>query len=117
MALLYLADRETSGTGTTVACLGPCTRVVPQCVTDFVVDVVPEQTAEQRLREVEAADAASVARLVRGVSVALTPPPPSTNPLKVSSRCLLIAFYGLWLGGCGSWRAASSCCTQPVFPR
>ena len=41
---------------------------------DFVVGVVPEQTSEQRMREVESAsaDAASVARLVRRVAVAAT---------------------------------------------
>ena len=73
-ALLWLADRETSGVGTIAPCLCYYTRAGQRRMPDFVVGVVPEQTSEQRMREVESAsaDAASVARLVRRVAVAAT---------------------------------------------
>ena len=66
LALLWLtlAAGATSGTGTTAAFQYRSTQVLI-----LGVAVVLLQSAEQRCREVEAADAASVARLVRGMSV------------------------------------------------
>ena len=65
--------------------------------------VVLWQSVDQRRREVEAADAASLSRLVRGVGVVAALP--HNTPLLCF---VLIMFVLLWSGGCGAWRFANS---------
>ena len=62
--------------------------------------VVP-QSAEQVCREVEAADAASVARLVRVDAR-------NTRGGYVCSVHVYVGLVVAWSGGCGSWSAAKS---------
>ena len=104
--LLWLADREARGAGTTTArllrsqvwCGAGMTRVA------LPVAVVG-QSAEQVCREAEAADTASVARLVRGVCCCQTR---TVFMLRfVLTMCNGVVVMA-WSGGCGSWRAASS---------
>ena len=64
------------------------------------------QSAEQVCREVEATDAASVARLVRGVLCCLSP---TGHAMIVIVRLDVHDVTVMaWSGGCGPWRAASS---------
>ena len=67
--------------------------------------VVP-QSAEQVYREVEAADAASVARLVRVDAR-------NTRGGYVCSVHVYVGLVVAWSGGCGSWSAAKSSGAQP----
>ena len=67
VALLWLTDRETSDAGTATDCLSQSWMRCGAVLTRLAVAVVSWQSAEQRCREMEASDAASVARLVRGV--------------------------------------------------
>ena len=67
LALLWLAESETSEAGTTTDVRLIGTTLLALRVLLSVSLRRCWQTAEQRCREVEAADVASVARLVRGV--------------------------------------------------
>ena len=67
MALLWLAESETSDAGTTTVMFVRLHMCCGTGMARLAVAVVLWQSAEQRRREMEAADAASVARLVRGV--------------------------------------------------
>ena len=67
------------------------------------------QSAEQRRCEVEAADTASVARLVRGVSMS------GTLRRCVTSAHMSVGVVVAWSGGCGCWTAAKSSGAQPMF--
>ena len=88
MALLWPAEDETSDTGMTTVLLvnRACCAVG---TTGLAVAVVLWQSADQVCREVEAADAASVARLVRG-RVLLSRCPERTVAVSVSVMCMLV---------------------------
>ena len=65
------------------------------------------QSAEQRCREVEAADAAAVARLVRGVLCCRDPRNAPLLCVCPDHVCVGVVVM-VEPGGCGSWRAAKS---------
>ena len=67
MALLWLAEGEASDAGTATACSFDSTRAVVLVSPVLLWPWCCWQSEEQRRRELEAADAASVARLVRGM--------------------------------------------------
>ena len=84
------------------------------------------QSAEEVCREVEAADAASVARLVRGVSCCGDAAPGTRGCCVFTNHVYVVVVALAWSGGCGAWRAAKSsgaystvslcCCVVPWFP-
>ena len=67
MRLLWLTDREASDAGANTVLFVLSNMCCAAGMSIFAVAVALWQSAEQRCREMEAADAASVARLVRGV--------------------------------------------------
>ena len=73
----------------------------------FAVAAALWQSAEQRCREVEAADAAAVARLVRGVLCCRDPRNAPLLCVCPDHVCVGVVVM-VEPGGCGSWRAAKS---------